>query len=141
MSELTIFYDGKCPLCANEMRHLMKLDKHNFIAFFDIHNPKLLTEHPDINFSHANDILHGKLADGQVLLGLDVTHRAWNLVGKGYLVAPLRWFWIKPIADKVYLWFARNRFKVSAWVTGQPRCEDRCALPLKKNERNNYESY
>jgi predicted DCC family thiol-disulfide oxidoreductase YuxK len=140
MYQLIIFYDGKCPLCANEMRHLARLDKNQVLEFFDIHNPKLLMQHPDINFTDANNILHGKLATGETLKGLDVTYKAWSLVGKGYFIAPLRWFWLKPIADKVYLWFAKNRFTVSRWVTGKPRCADNCQLPLGQNKKVNDES-
>ncbi|MEK9766399.1 MAG: DCC1-like thiol-disulfide oxidoreductase family protein, partial [Thalassolituus sp.] len=67
-------------------------------------------------------ILHADTASGELLLGLDVTYRAWALVGKGFWIAPLRWPVIRWFADKAYLWFARNRYKVSGWLTGQERC-------------------
>lgn len=139
MYQLVIFYDGKCPLCVNEMQHLSRIDKDRSLSFFDIHNPKLLIEHSDINFSDANDILHGKTANGEVLKGLDVTYEAWRLVGKGYLIAPLRWFWLRPIADKVYLLFAKNRFTVSRWLTGKPRCTESCELPFGPKKKMNDE--
>lgn len=121
------------------MQHLSRIDKDRSLSFFDIHNPKLLIEHSDINFSDANDILHGKTANGEVLKGLDVTYEAWRLVGKGYLIAPLRWFWLRPIADKVYLLFAKNRFTVSRWLTGKPRCTENCELPLGPKKKMNDE--
>ena len=37
MAELTIFYDGGCPLCAAEMNHLRKLDSNDSIAYEDIY--------------------------------------------------------------------------------------------------------
>ena len=35
--ELTIFYDGGCPLCVSEMRHLNRRDTEQKIALQDIH--------------------------------------------------------------------------------------------------------
>ena len=130
MSQFTIFFDGRCPLCVNEMQHLDKLDRANKLHFFDIHNERLHELHPEIEFDKANRFLHGKLDSGQLLYGLDVTHRAWNMVGKGMWVAPLRWFWLKPIADKVYLGFAKHRFRISRLLTGQQRCEQSCDIKL-----------
>ncbi|MDF5119601.1 DUF393 domain-containing protein, partial [Vibrio parahaemolyticus] len=49
-------------------------------------------------------------------------HRAWQLVGRGWLYAPLRWRLVKPVADWLYLKFAKNRYRVSYWLTGTSRC-------------------
>jgi len=32
MTELTVFYDGQCPLCLREMRSLKKHDEHQAIT-------------------------------------------------------------------------------------------------------------
>jgi len=40
--ELTIFYDGGCPLCVSEMRHLNRRDLEQKIALQDIHAPRVL---------------------------------------------------------------------------------------------------
>ena len=37
MTDLTIFYDGGCPLCAAEMNHLKKRDSNHAIAYEDIY--------------------------------------------------------------------------------------------------------
>ena len=34
--KLTVFYDGACPLCLFEMRHLMRLNTAGKLAFEDI---------------------------------------------------------------------------------------------------------
>ncbi|MGX5913789.1 thiol-disulfide oxidoreductase DCC family protein [Aliidiomarina sp. Khilg15.8] len=120
---LTIFYDGGCPLCRNEMRHLEARDEQNQIAFVDIHQPGFSAQHPEVDKEQANRILQGRSADGTMLYGLDVTHRAWSLAGKGWLTAPLRWPLIRWFADKVYLFFARNRNGISRLLTGQSRCD------------------
>jgi predicted DCC family thiol-disulfide oxidoreductase YuxK len=131
MSELKIFYDGGCPLCLAEMKHLLKLDQHNKIDLVDINQADFQTKHPNINRAKADQILHGQLTDGSILLGLDVTHKAWSLVGKGKWTAILRWPLIRPIADFAYLQFARHRHFLSRLITGQERCES-CNLERKK---------
>lgn len=53
------------------------------------------TKHfPHIIVANALQILHGEY-QGRLLLALDVTHRAWTLVGRGALVAPLQFPVIK----------------------------------------------
>ncbi|KZN47828.1 thiol-disulfide oxidoreductase DCC family protein [Pseudoalteromonas luteoviolacea] len=123
MTRLTIFYDGTCPLCVKEMTALTKRDKTAQIKTVDIHSDEFVN-YPHIDPKKANLILHALDEQGGLLLGLDVTHRAWQLVGMGWLYAPLRWPFIKPIADKVYLLFAKNRYRISYLLTGKSRCEN-----------------
>ena len=76
MAELKIFYDGGCPLCLSEMKHLMKLDQQQKIDLVDINQESFQAKYPNINREKADRILHGQLANGKILLGLDVTHKA-----------------------------------------------------------------
>ncbi|MFT6422023.1 MAG: putative DCC family thiol-disulfide oxidoreductase YuxK [Thalassolituus sp.] len=123
MTELTLYYDGQCPLCVAEVTQLMKRDKDQKMRMVDIQEPGFTERYPHIDPQAASDILHAEYPDGRIILGLDVAHQAWGLVGKGYLYAPLRWPVIRWFADKAYLWFARNRYKVSGWLTGKERCD------------------
>ena len=125
--KLIIFYDGGCPLCVHEMRQLKRRDKNQQIQFEDVHGEGFSERFPQIDVQHANTILHGQRASGELIYGLDVTYEAWSLVGRGWLIAPLRWPGIRFIADKVYLWFARNRYRISKTLTGKARCE-RCSM-------------
>ncbi|MGB2045074.1 MAG: thiol-disulfide oxidoreductase DCC family protein [Porticoccaceae bacterium] len=120
---LTIFYDGGCPLCVAEMRHLQKLNTAGNIAFENIYEKDFSERFPHINQQQADRILHGQTSDGSMLYGLDVTYRAWVLVGKRRWVAVLRWPLIKWFADIGYLFFARYRYTISGLLTGQSRCD------------------
>lgn len=131
----TIFYDSHCPLCAKEMTSLKKYDKQNNLRFVDIMHEDFTTSYPELDWSALNERIHGMCDDGTILVGLDATHRAWNEVGKGWLYAPLRWPIIRFFADKLYLVFAKNRYSISFWLTGEKRCDERCELSSKvKNE-------
>ncbi|RUO65126.1 Predicted thiol-disulfide oxidoreductase YuxK, DCC family [Pseudidiomarina planktonica] len=125
--QLTIFYDGGCPLCVREMKHLKRLDKKQAMAFENIHEQSFSQRFGNVDVARANAILHGMDANGNMLYGLDVTHAAWSLVGRGWLTAPLRWPGLSWIADKVYLGFAGNRNRISKLLTGKERCEQ-CSI-------------
>ena len=131
MAELKIFYDGGCPLCLAEMKHLLRLDQYKKIDLVDINQQGFRAKYPNISRTKADQILHGQLADGSILLGLDVTHKAWSLVGKGKWTAIIRWPIIRLIADFFYLQFARHRHFLSRLITGQDRCES-CSLERDK---------
>ncbi|WP_034475157.1 thiol-disulfide oxidoreductase DCC family protein [Aestuariibacter salexigens] len=124
---LTIFYDGQCPLCMKEMSHLMKLNRDGCLRFEDIMADDFSQRFPDLNWQHLNDRIHGQWQDGSVIQGLDVTYHAWRLVGKGWVYGWMRWPVIRWFADKAYLLFAKHRYRISYWLTGQKRCP-RCEL-------------
>ena len=133
MTELVIFYDGFCPLCVREMGHLRRIDKDNKLQLVDIQQPDFEQRYPHINRAEASSILLSQCPDGRLLRGLDSTHRAWSVVGKGWRTAWLRWPIIRWFADRAYLYFARNRYRISELLTSQARCEpcsrgDGCSL-------------
>ena len=121
---LTIFYDSFCPLCVKEMLALGKRDRQGKLQFEDINATDFEERFPAINRAAANRVLHAIDQQDTLLLGLDVTAEAWHLVGNP-IYRVLRWPFIKPIADKCYIAFANNRYRISYWLTGEARCE-RC---------------
>ena len=125
--ELIVFYDGNCPLCLFEMRHLMRLNTEGKLGFEDIMAADFTQRFPMLDWPALNNRIHAMRSDGSLIDGLDVTYLAWKLVGKGWLYAPLRWPFFKPIADWCYVRFARHRYKISYWLTGQKRCQQ-CEL-------------
>jgi len=125
LTELTIFFDGGCPLCASEIGHLERLDSGKKLSFEDIYAPFFSERFPHIELQKADLILHGQWRDGSMIYGLDVTYHSWALVGKGHWVAILRWPIFRQIAQLGYRFFAKYRHRISSLVTGKPRCE-RC---------------
>jgi len=107
----------------SEIRHLQRLDTHHALDLQDINLSDFSERFPHIDPAAADKLLHGELPDGSMIYGLDVTCRAWDLVGKGHWFAFMRWPLIRPIADAVYHLFARHRHRISSWVTGKPRCD------------------
>jgi predicted DCC family thiol-disulfide oxidoreductase YuxK len=93
MAQLTILYDGGCPLCLREVRFLRGRDpRGDRLGFVDIdasdYDPR---GHGGIDYREAMARIHGITADGQVLRDVEVFARAYGLVGLGWLYAPSRW--------------------------------------------------
>ncbi|MDG0969848.1 MAG: DUF393 domain-containing protein [Porticoccaceae bacterium] len=131
MTELTLFFDGGCPLCAAEIDQLRKRDRLQKIAFEDIFAVGFTNRFPHISQAEADRILHGELSDGRLIFGLDVTCLAWTLVGKSRWVRLLRWPVVKPVSDLLYTFFARHRHHISRLIMGRRRC-DGCAVKGQK---------
>ena len=113
--QLTIFYDGNCPLCSLEMHKLKRYDSNDLIVLVNLHQEDFTTRFPHINVDKALQILHAQY-QGKLLLALDVTHRAWTLVGRGALVAPLQCPVIKQVAHRGYLVLAKYRYPISNFL-------------------------
>ncbi|MEM0910274.1 MAG: DUF393 domain-containing protein [Pseudomonadota bacterium] len=119
----TIFYDGNCPLCVKEINLLKKRNAEGKLEFEDIYKSDFRMKFPDLDWHSLNERIHAIDEYGKVYRGLDVTHKAWSLVGVGWLYAPLRWPIIRLVADAGYKIFARHRYRISYLLTGKKRTD------------------
>ena len=133
---LTVFYDGTCPLCVAEMKLLSQYDSTCRLRLEDIHKPDFKGRYPEVDVHAANQILHGQNSDGSMLYGLDVTVKAWGLVGKKPWLKALRWPVIRWFADKAYVFFAKHRMGISRFFMGQ-RCTEQGACSMNKPASKN----
>ena len=120
---LTIFYDGRCPLCAAEMKQLRQLDDAGKLRLEDINRPDFKQRFPHIDPVAADRVLHGQWTNGTLIYGLDVTQQAWSLVGRHQWLKLLRLPLVRWFADFGYLFFARYRRQISRLLTGSSRCD------------------
>ena len=124
---LAVFYDGWCPLCVKEMRHLRKIDSHRLITMVDVRSDDAMQAYPKIDTERAIQKLHALDSDGRLLLGLDATHACWDAVGKGWMTGWLRWPGVRRVADASYWFFAKHRNVIAKVLTGQAQCQH-CSL-------------
>ena len=126
--QLTVLYDGGCPLCLREVRGLQQRDQRRHgdqprLAFVDIDRNDYDPEaHQGISYAEAMGRIHAIDADGQVLRDVAVFRRAYALVGLGWLYAPTRWPLLGPLADGAYGLWAAGRLR----ITGRPNLESLC---------------
>ena len=73
-----------------------------------------------------DQLIHARLGDGQIVIGMDATLAAWEAVGRGWLIAPLRWMVIAKLADWGYQLLAKHRYtvaqKLSLLIGRSPHC-------------------
>lgn len=124
MPVLTLLFDGKCPLCAAEMARLRAWDANGRLAFIDIAAPDFDARALGLEMAALDRELHSIRDDGMVLIGIDSMLAAYTLVGKAWLVWPLRMRWLRPMLSRWYRGFARRRYRLSRWLGYRPACED-----------------
>jgi predicted DCC family thiol-disulfide oxidoreductase YuxK len=125
--QIKLLYDGDCPLCGREVAFLRRRNRRGQLAFEDIAAPGFDPARYGLERADVMARMHGVLPDGRVVEGMEVFRRAYAAVGLGALLAPTRWPLLRPLFDRAYAVFARNRLR---W-TG--RCEDgTCALPERR---------
>lgn len=130
----TILIDGKCALCRREAAFMQRLDRgRGHLRIVDIAAPDFEAGAFGVPMDALMGQIHGVAPDGTMLRGIEVFRRAYAAVGHRWLLAWTAWPIARPIVDRLYMWFARHRVRISAIaarVLGDtpPACEDgRCA--------------
>lgn len=105
---MKVLYDGECPLCSREIKWLKKKDKHHRMEFID------LTQHKSIEGISQEELMkeiHVILPDGKVLKGVDAFYEMYQAIGWGWVWAPAKISFLRPIYKWAYGVFARNRLR------------------------------
>ena len=130
MADLTLLYDGACPLCRREVTFLAERDRARHgeeprLAFVDIdqadYDP---SAHQGVSYARAMGRIHGIEANGSVLRDLAVFRRAYELIGLGWLYAPTGWPLVAPLVNRLYGLWAAARLR----LTRRPCLDQLCAL-------------
>ena len=104
----TLFYDGRCPLCMREVRVLAQISDPG-LRLKNLHG--LNGEPGEPSRLALLKTLHLRTGNGEWLTGVDATVRAWSHTRWGFLFRVLRWPLIGPLADAVYRFWARRRYR------------------------------
>jgi predicted DCC family thiol-disulfide oxidoreductase YuxK len=112
--QITVLYDGDCPLCTREIEMLRRRDPTGRAARFeDISAPEFDASRYGTTHEALMARIHGVLPDGTLVEGVEVFRRVYAAVGLGWLVAPTGWPLLRPVFDAAYRWFARNRLRLT----------------------------
>ena len=125
--QLTLLFDGACPLCMREVRFLKVRDLNKRIAFVDIDAQEYAAaDHGGITYREAMGRIHALRADGTVLQDVEVFREAYRLVGLGWVYAPTRWPLIGPLVNGIYRLWASQRLRLTRRPGLDQLCKDRC---------------
>ena len=124
-AELTLLYDGACPICAWEKRKLARSDRRGRLGFVNIQTPEFEPGVYGVPMQDLMGRLHAVTADGRLIKGAETLLRSYRAVG---------WWWIylpmtiipRPLVERAYGWFADHRHLLSkriGWLFG-PACKE-----------------
>lgn len=75
--QLTVYYDGGCPLCRAEIAHYRRRDAAGRVAFVDLTEPHAETG-ADLSCAAALARFHVREADGRLISGAAAFVRLWR---------------------------------------------------------------
>jgi predicted DCC family thiol-disulfide oxidoreductase YuxK len=125
VAALTVLYDGACNLCRASVARVRRMDPRGRIELLDLHDAGVPARFPQVDIDEAMRLMQAVDPAGRVYSGAD----AWARIG---LALPgwklIAWLLLVPgihfVAQRVYGWVARNRYR---W--NRELCEDgTCAL-------------
>jgi len=118
----TVVYDGHCNVCKKLVRMLVKWDRNGELEILPSQTSGLAARFPWIpatGYQESIQVIHGRT--GMTWQGAAAVERLLDVLPKGKLVS---WIFsipfVRPVAEKFYRWFARNRYHLG--------CGDHCQL-------------
>ncbi len=123
-----VFYDGDCPLCMREIRMLQRKDNGAKIQFTDIAANEFDASRYDRTHASFMERIHGRLADGTWIEGVEVFRQLYSAIGFRVLVGISRLPGISHLLRLGYTLFAKNRLR----LTGRCEPDGACAVPQKR---------
>jgi predicted DCC family thiol-disulfide oxidoreductase YuxK len=112
MAELTVLFDGDCALCRASAERVRRLDRLRRVELLDLHDPSVPARFPQVDRDRALRLMQAVDSSGRVSSGVD----AWAEIARripGWRLASvlLRVPGIHAVAESVYAWVARNRYR------------------------------
>ncbi|EWM27501.1 Putative thiol-disulfide oxidoreductase DCC [Nannochloropsis gaditana] len=118
--KINLLYDGKCSLCMKEVTFLQKRDVDGNILFTDLNDPNFKAEeNGGVDYEAGMKYIHAVLPDGEVVKGVEVFRRVYEVIGLGWVYAATKIPFIGAAADWAYDQWAIRRLQ----ITGRPDLE------------------
>jgi len=109
---ITVFYDGKCGLCSQEIKHYRTIAPSDLFDWQDITECDDDLKKEGISLSEGLKLLHARDENGQMHVGVDAFLLIWSQLKRWRILAALvNLPIIRQIANVVYRLFADWRFK------------------------------
>jgi predicted DCC family thiol-disulfide oxidoreductase YuxK len=76
--QLSVFFDGLCPLCSREIEHYRKLKGSSSIQWVDITRPEFDAVKEGLDPKLVHKFFHVKTQDGEIVAGVDAFIEIWK---------------------------------------------------------------
>lgn len=109
----TVVYDGDCKVCTRLAKALRRWDKGRRLEVMPSQTPGLQARFPWIPATAYMESLQLVSPRGETWQGAVAVERILDILPRGRLISWLfRIPFARPIADRFYRWFARNRYRL-----------------------------
>ena len=107
----TVIYDGHCRVCGRMVRMLRKWDRNNQLEIVPSQAPGVCEQFPWIpQRVYADSIQVVRASDGKTWQAAAAIEELLKVLPRGRVISWLfRVPFARPLADRFYKWFARNR--------------------------------
>ena len=118
----TVIYDGHCKVCGRMVKVLTKWDSGRDLEIIPSQTPGVRERFPWIPARAYIDSMQViRTRDGRTWQAAAALEELLNVLPKGRLISWLfRIPFVRPLVDRFYRWFARNRYRMG--------CGEHCAV-------------
>jgi predicted DCC family thiol-disulfide oxidoreductase YuxK len=120
----TLVYDGSCKVCGRLVRMLRKWDRRGVLEIVPSQFPGVQARFPWIPARAYTESVQFIDRDGDTYQGARAIEEIIDRMPKGRLIT---WVFsipfVRPLAERFYRWFARNRYKLGCGEHCQLRAE------------------
>ena len=126
-----VIYDGDCKVCGRIVKVLTRWDRQDELEIIPSQAQSVRERFPWIPpHAYVESMQVIRTSDGKTWQGGAALEQLLKVLPKGWLAS---WLFMipfgRPLADKFYRWFARNRFRMG--------CSEHCAVgPPNLDHRN-----
>jgi predicted DCC family thiol-disulfide oxidoreductase YuxK len=107
----TVLYDGDCPICRGSVSRLEAKDREGILDFVPAKAPEVGEEFSWLSPDALREAVHVVGPDGKTWVGVEAMEElARVLPGWRWLSWALRVPLVRPLAERIYAWVARNRY-------------------------------
>jgi predicted DCC family thiol-disulfide oxidoreductase YuxK len=79
-SQVTVYFDGACPLCSREIEHYRHKDHEQRLRFVDISLPAFSAETEGLDPVRVQQVMHVRLPSGALVTGVDAFVEIWKVL-------------------------------------------------------------
>jgi predicted DCC family thiol-disulfide oxidoreductase YuxK len=110
----TVVYDGHCKVCGRLVKLLTKWDRDKELEIIPSQTAGVHARFPWIPpRAYVESVQVIRNSDGRTWQAAGALEELLNVLPKGRLISWLfRIPFVRPLVDKFYRWFARNRYKL-----------------------------
>lgn len=117
----TVVYDGDCSVCTKLANQLDKWDRRDDLEIISSQTPGVSARFPWIPARAYRESLQVIGESGQTWQGAAAVEQLLNVLPRGRFIS---WIFhiplVRPLAERCYRWFARNRYRLG--------CSEHCQL-------------